>query len=79
MDFEHFILNFRALRSNHEPNLDPPVERVLKVFDFCRTLISMLSYSSYDEGLVYQELALFGLILDHAVQLPTAVCLHFFE
>lgn len=46
MDFEHFILNFRALRSNHEPNLDPPVERVLNVFDFCRTLISML-LSSY--------------------------------
>ena len=41
MDFEHFMLNFLARLSNHEPIFDPPVDRVLKVFDFCSTLISI--------------------------------------
>ena len=43
MDLEHFMLIFRALRSNHDPIFCPPELKDEKVLDFCNTLISILT------------------------------------
>ena len=43
MDLEHFILIFRARRSNHDPIFCPPELKDEKVLDFCNTLISILA------------------------------------
>ena len=42
MDFEHFMDNFLALRSNHVPSLCPPVARLENVLDLAKDLISMV-------------------------------------
>ena len=46
IDFEHFIDNFLALLSNHDPSFWPPVDKDEKVFDFCITFKSILSPTS---------------------------------
>ena len=46
IDLEHFIDSFRARRSNQEPNFWLPVDNELNVFDFCKTLMSILTLGS---------------------------------